>query len=311
MKFRILTIIINYKTPDLVINAVESIIKQTDHTRDRIVIVDNFSNDGSVKAIQQAISNRSWSSVVKLLPSPINGGFSAGNNLGIQSAEADYYLLLNSDALLRDGAIESLLKAFTSSSRIGIVGPRLEWEDGNAQASCFNNLTPPREFKRAAETHFIIKQLSALGVKSITIPSVDTPLTPEWISFACVMIRSEVITDVGLMDEGFFMYREDNDYCRRVRKKNWGILFWPDARVIHLNKGASNSERKRLPYYFYKSRSYYYKKYYGILGLLLANTLWEFSRVIMLLRSLLGQRKSGLHPSTWRDIWIGFIKSKS
>jgi GT2 family glycosyltransferase len=113
------------------------------------------------------------------------------------------------------------------------------------------------------------------------------------------------------MDEGYFMYFEDVDYCRRVWRSGWHILYWPEARVVHLQPFSAarraEASRTRLPAYYYASRSRYYGKFYGRSGLWLANMLWVVGRTISLIREGLGQKEPHISVLQWRDIWTNAL----
>ena len=107
---KLAVIILNYKTPQLVIDCLQSLASEVDGSKHRVIVVDNDSQDGSVEKIRGAIAANNWSNWSEVLPSPVNGGFSAGNNVGIKAVDAEAYLLLNSDTIVRPGAIETLLE---------------------------------------------------------------------------------------------------------------------------------------------------------------------------------------------------------
>lgn len=306
-KLRLLVVIINYKTPGLIKSGLESLSLELNHETDKVVVVDNASKDGSVEALSEFILYKKWNNWVTLVPSSVNGGFSAGNNIGINAFNADYYLLLNSDAWVRPGAVGSMLNAMFQRSTIGIIGPRLEWENSEQQVSCFYNATAWTVLLNVAKTGILTKFLQLFGVYEIAIPTTKKVSSPEWISFACVLVRGQLIKDIGLMDDGFFMYMEDIDYCRRTREAGWDILFLEDARVVHLNNGYSNSEGiKRLPQYFYQSRSRYFIKYYGRLGLLATNILWYLGRSLSMSREYIQGKERSIPIDAYKDIWTGF-----
>jgi len=307
---RLLIIIINYKTPKLVCDALESLDKQINVSTDKVVIVDNNSQDNSISEINNFIEQKGWTAWVSVISSSVNGGFSAGNNIGMQTVDAEYYLLLNSDAFVRDGAIDSLLETAESDSSIGIVGPRLEWDDGLQQVSCFFNLTPLNSFITAAKTGVFTRLFAMFNVRETSIPlELHGEIEHEWLSFACVLIRGEMVRDIGLMDEGYFMYREDNDYSRRAVEAGWRLKYVANASVVHLNKGDSNQTfLKRLPPYYFESRTRYLSKYYGKFGLLSANIFWSLGRSVSLLREVVERKPTAFHPTMIRDIWIGFFK---
>jgi len=309
-RLRLLVVIINYKTPALTCDAVKSLAEQIDPACDKVVVVDNASQDDSVESINDFIDVNGWGDWVSVIESDLNGGFSAGNNLGMQSFDAQYYLLLNSDAYVHGNAVEGLRVAADSNPRVGIIGPRLEWPDGSQQVSCFYNLSPANSFLQGAKTGVFTKLFGFFGSKEVAIPLIQHNIEqPEWLSFACVLLRGEMVKEIGLMDEGYFMYREDNDYCRRAINAGWELEYVDSSHVVHLNKGDSNqSVIKRLPKYYFKSRSRYFLKYYGRHGLFLANISWSLGRCISLTREVIEGKEKSFHEQAWIDIWAGFAK---
>jgi N-acetylglucosaminyl-diphospho-decaprenol L-rhamnosyltransferase len=309
MRKRLNVTIINYRAPKLVFDCLETLKTELDPSKDIAVIVDNDSGDGSADAIEHGLSERGWNAWTMLVRSPKNGGFSWGNNVGIKSCEADFHLLLNSDTLVRPGAIGLLLRAMESDARTGLAGPRLEWPDGEGQISAFRYPSPITEFLNAAATGPID---SMLGRYRVATPLTDAPAHAEWVSFACVLIRREVIEQIGPMDEGYFMYSEDIDYCRTASKSGWKSMYWPDAHVVHLRGGsgpvkALTAARKRRPRYYYASRSRYYAKFYGLPGLWVANVLWHAGRAISFLREVFGKKERHTCEHEARDIWTNAL----
>jgi len=303
----ILVVIINYKTPELVSQAVLSVISQLGES-DKICVIDNNSEDNSISYLSNFIQKESLEDKVNLISSPVNGGFSAGNNLGINSEKARYYLLLNSDAYLKGDALIALVAAMNKSTSIGIVAPQLIWENGKQQTSCFYNLTPLNSFIVSSKTGVISQFLRVFGLYEVAIPLKEHGLVrAEWLSFACVLLRGEMIKDIGLMDDGYFMYREDNDYCRRASQAGWKLKYCHSAKVVHLNQGDSNQKViKRLPKYYFESRSRYFIKYYGRSGLFIANINWSLGRMISLAREAIERKPEVFHKMMFKDIWIGF-----
>ena len=301
-------VIVNYRTGGLAVEALRSLADEIAGRDDRrAVVIDNDSGDGSAETIEQAIAANGWQDWARLIRSPVNGGFSAGNNLGIQAVAADFYLLLNSDARLRSGAIQRLLDTMAAHPEAGLIGPRLEGEDGVPQHSSFRNRTPITEFMAAAGTGPIDRLLKR---HAVSLGLSDTLLEAEWVSFACVMIRRAVIDAIGDMDEGYFLYFEDIDYCRRARKAGWKVYTDPTARAVHLRGGSASlkkaqRERSRLPRYYYASRARYFAKFHGgVFGLISANVMWTLGRAISLLREAVGNRKGFTAEREGRDIWM-------
>lgn len=305
--YRTAVIIVNFRTPDLTIACLNSLVDEMDVSRDIVVIVDNDSGDDSLSKIQQSIDDHAWSPWAKLVASGRNGGFSFGNNVGIRAVQAENYLLLNSDTLVRPGALKTMRAALNQHPSIGLVGPRLEWPDETPQVSCFRYRSPASELITAARTGPVTRLLQKYDVP---LPVSDQSIEPPWASFACIMIRNQVIQEVGLMDEGYFMYFEDIDYCRRARKAGWRIVYEPSAHVVHLRGGSSNvksamAERKRPPRFYYESRARYFAKFYGLPGLWLTNLMWAGGRTVEWTRGVLTGRPQQTCQGESRDNWIG------
>ena len=300
-------IILNYKTPDLVVDCIQSLEKQMGPGIE-VVVVDNASNDGSVERIEAQIEAKQWGSWARVLCSPVNGGFAAGNNLGIRAVDADAYILLNSDTIVLPNAISELVRAMDQWPNAGLIGPGFVSRDGSKDLSTFRLIRPLSELVRSASTGPISRLLTKYDVH---LRTTDAVAEPDWIGFAGVLIRREVIEQVGLLDEGFFMYFEDTDYCKRVRNAGWTILYWPSATIVHLLGGSSSfssesASRGRAPRYFYESRSRYFAKHHGHTGLLFANLAWQLGRCISLPRELLGNKSPHLREREARDNWINF-----
>jgi GT2 family glycosyltransferase len=303
----IVAVILNYRTPDLTVDCLKSLVKSREGEWPalRAIVVDNASGDGSDALIEAAIQNRGWSEWARVIRAPGNRGFSAGNNIGITAEPADAYLLLNSDTIVRPGSVSELCAVLCERPEVDIVSPRLEWPDGTPQQSCFRDLVPLTELISAAATGPLSK-LFPSGV--IALPVSEVPLEPAWTSFACVLIRGQTFKRVGLMDEDFFMYFEDIDFCRRTRQAGGRILHWPAARVVHL-RGKSGSvkadtaARKRRPSYYYAARAHYFNKHHGKVGFWLGNAFWTAGRAVSWIREVVGQKAPHVCQREWLDNW--------
>lgn len=294
-------VVLNYKTPGMVIDCLQSMSDQVIAGRHDVIVVDNASPDDSADQVETAIEAKCWSSWARVVRSPVNGGFAAGNNVGIQASNARIIVLLNSDTVVRDGAIETVVAKFEEHDHVGLVGPRLEWPDGTKQISTFRFRTPLTELIAAGRLGFLGRFFSTHVVaKEIDAASEDL----DWVSFACVAIRSEVFERVGLLDETYFMYFEDMDFCRHAKLASFKVAYEPDAAVVHLRGGTSDVkkstiERRRRPGYYYAARSRYFRAWYGRAGFVLANMFWTLGWLLALIRG-----KSRAVRSEWRDIWM-------
>ncbi|MEM1213555.1 MAG: glycosyltransferase family 2 protein [Planctomycetota bacterium] len=302
-------VVINYKTAQLTIDCLESL--EPDAQADPglgVVVVDNASGDDSPKLIAQAIADRGWSRWAQVIDAGRNGGFSAGNNTGMAHRPAPFYLLSNSDTLLRPGTVPALRRALEQDPSLGLVGPQLTWPDGSPQVSSFRQHTPITELLQAAQTG----PLTNLFIKHrVAGPVNDQPIAPHWVSFACVMLRHELLEQAGPMDEGFFMYYEDVDYARRARGAGFTVRYLPAVQAVHLRGGSSpvksaSATRKRRPAYYYAARNRYYRNHYGLLGSLAANALWYAGRCVSLIREVVQRRPRTTVAREAGDLWLGF-----
>lgn len=303
---RVVVVILNYRTPELALEAARSVTPQLG-ADDAVVIVDNQSGDGSLERIAQGLDARGLSAV-RLVQSPENGGFSAGNNLGIRAVLGRAYLLLNSDATLRPHALERLWRVLEDDPDAGLVSPQLLSPGGAVQPNRFRRHTPVSELLLAARTSPVQRLLDrwTVAVPPEEPPSVDF----DWTSFAAVLIRREVIEQVGLLDEGFFMYFEDVDFCLRARAAGWRIRHEPQAAAVHLHAASSQLEavtaaRRRRPSYYYAARRRYFSKTLGPGGHLLANTLWTIGHGIARARELVGNKAPHAVERELIDTWLG------
>lgn len=302
-------VIVNYRTPHYLINCLPGLLSEIEAIDASITIVDNKSGDDSVKTIREWISLNGVGHKVCVIESASNAGFAAGNNIGIKAHRAQYYLLINSDTLVRAGAIRAILDTAIKFPEAGVISPRLEWPDGAGQESCFQFPSPASELIAASQTGFVARCLNRYVV---AWPVQKKIVRPQWTSFACVLVRHEVFQQVGLLDDGYFMYFEDVEFCLRARRAGWEIVHNPDAHVVHLRGGSSPVKertrlKKRLPKYFYESRTRYFHQAFGWFGLTGANLLWWAGRSMSGTRQLLGRTDKSAIQGQWLDIWTNWL----
>jgi N-acetylglucosaminyl-diphospho-decaprenol L-rhamnosyltransferase len=308
---KLCAIILNYRRSEMTIECLRSLAAPMSGRPDRCaVVIDNGSGDDSAERIGAAIDGNNWSEWARLVASPVNGGFAAGNNIGLRAEPAEAYLLLNSDARVRPDTIDNLLASMGRHPRAGLIGPRLEGPDGEPHVSCFRYRTPISEMLIAAGTSLFDRVFSRFIVAA-GVP--DEPTETDWVSFACILIRREVVEQVGPMDERYFMYFEDVDYARRARATRWRVLYDPSACAVHLRGGTSSVKqairtRTRVPRYYYESRSRYFAKFYGgAAGLALTNTLWLIGRSVAFAREVVGQKRPHVCRGELLDNWTNWL----
>ncbi|MDC0004599.1 glycosyltransferase family 2 protein [Porticoccaceae bacterium] len=314
LMIKVSVVIVNYRTAEMTINCIKSVLDTCDGDWWEVIVVDNFSNDESCKIIEAFIAACGIGAQISLIRNQHNGGYSAGNNIGINLSRGGHIVLLNSDAILGEKTVEKLSKCLDEDPGIGIASPGFYSVDGKQQNGCFRYPQPLSELVKAAATGPITRAL-CLYDPSIKLSNERT--FPDWTSFACVMIRRKLFETVGMLDDEFFMYFEDIDFCRRARDSGWAIINDPNASVIHLGGGSSNvttsiSLRRRLPKYYYESRSRYYYKYYGNIGLMNANILWNLGYLVAICRKTMTKNyRPNICDKQWRDIWANSLNPKA
>src|SRR4051794_8437505 len=302
---RLLIVIVNYRTADLTIDCLRSLAPELadwPDTSARVVVTDNLSGDGSIERVGEAIRANGWSDWATTMPLAQNGGFAYGNNAAIRPALAasdrpDYVLLLNPDTVIRPGAVRTLVEFMESHPRAGIAGSRLEDPDGTVQRSLFRFPTVLNEFNTALRLGLVNR---LLGSRVIAPKPPEGDATGDWVAGASMIVRGKVFDDVGLMDEKYFMYYEEVDFCRAAARAGWQCWYVPASRVVHLVGAASQisdsrKHRKRRPTYWFDSRRRYFVKNHGVVYAALADLsfatgfgLWRVRRAI--------QRKQDTDP---------------
>jgi len=299
----LLVAIVNYRTPHLVVDCLASLEREVQTLGTvQVVVADNDSGDDSVEVLEAAIADQNWQEWVTLQPLDDNGGFAAGNNAIIRPALAtetppDYVLLLNPDTIVRPGALGHLVTFLEAHPDAGIAGSRLEHLDGTPQHSAFRFHSLWSELDQGFRLGLLSKLLSS-WVLAPSIP--ETPVVIDWLAGASMMIRRSVFEHIGLMDDEFFMYYEEVDFCLRARQAGWPCWYIPESRVVHLvgqSSGVTGEQaaQRRRPQYWFDSRSRYFQKHhqywYTVLtdiGWLLGFSLWQIRRVL--------QRKPQIDP---------------
>lgn len=285
-------IIVNYRTADLAIGCLRALSAQADDLGGgRVVVVDNDSRDGSVEKLRTAIEHEGWSDWADVMPLDRNGGFAYGNNAGIRAALAsptnvDYMMLLNPDTVVREGAIKALVEFMDGHPRAGIAGSLLENASGGLECSAHRIHNPLSELEAGARLGMLTRLLHSYVVWGH--PGTEAHQC-DWVSGASLIIRREVVERMGLMDDGYFLYFEEADFCWRAKQAGWEVWYVPQSKVMHI-EGASTGIRaasKRRAGYWYDSRRRFFVKHYGVVGLILADTLWAAGRVTYMLRYLL------------------------
>lgn len=284
----VLVVIVNYRTPRDTCNALESIVSELPRLQQlKVVVTDNHSGDDSVEMIEHAINSNGWTSWASVMSLERNGGFAYGNNAAIRhvltnesTRPPNYVMLLNPDALVEEGAIAKLVDYMNDHPKVGVAGSNVFLSDGRPQTAARRLPTPISELEHQARTGAITRLLHNYKV-SLPIEEQDA-VECEWVSGAAMMIRTEVFDRVGLIDEGYFLYFEEVDFCSRVLDAGFQIVVCPNSHIVHLEGAATNitEKRKRRGRYWYESRRRFFVKRYGVWGLIKADFFWAIGRIV-------------------------------
>lgn len=282
-------VIVNYKTADLTMQSVMSVLPQLSGFTNRTVfVVDNASGDESDKKLVEFIEENRLENTVKLLLMPINGGFAYGSNAGIRAAianQSDFIMLLNPDTIVRKGAIAALCDFLAHHAEIGIVGSQLENIDGHVENSAHRFPSILGQLLESARLRLLDKLFPH---RVLTLLASATPHPCDWVSGSSMMVRRQVFEQVGLLDESFFLYFEEVDFFYRTNKAGWQTWYVPDSKVMHMEGAATGIKSiSRRPAYWYASRRRYFIKQHGVLGLLAADAMWTIGHISYVVRRAL------------------------
>jgi N-acetylglucosaminyl-diphospho-decaprenol L-rhamnosyltransferase len=241
-----------------------------------VIVVDNASTDGSIQMVQAEFP------AVHLIANAENRGFPAANNQGIAVAQGRYVLLLNSDAEVVGDALAAMVAFADEHPDAGVVGPQLLNPDGSVQSSRRRFPTLATAFfestwlqryapRRLLERYYVLDQPD------------DAVQDVDWVKGAALMARRDAIAQVGPMDEGYFMYSEELDWCRRFREAGWRVVYLPTARIVHHEGKSSEQVLPARHIHFQSSKVRYFRRYHGRIAaealrlFLLGNYAWQLA----------------------------------
>ncbi|HUV42356.1 MAG TPA: glycosyltransferase family 2 protein [Patescibacteria group bacterium] len=242
-------IILSWNTKKILENCLQSLFNfQPDPYELEVIVVDNASTDGSPAMIKKKFRQ------VKLIENKENLGFTKGNNQGMKKARGDYLLILNSDTLIKDKAPVKMARFLENNDQVGVVGCKLLNSDGTNQPS----YGPFPHLRIAMVMLFAEHWLGGHLVRR----SGEKTVEADWVMASALMIRKEVIKRVGMFDEKIFMYMEETEWCYRIKKAGYQVIFYPEARITHLERASSVTGRKDPILNIYRGLIYFYKKHY-------------------------------------------------
>ncbi|WP_309664633.1 glycosyltransferase family 2 protein [Tabrizicola sp.] len=298
----VLTVVLNWRTAEMTLRAVAAAERAMLGIRGAITVVDNDSGDGSFESILAATRGRER---VRVVQSGHNGGFGAGNNVGIRlglpdGSLPDFVYILNSDAFPAPDAIAVLLAYLQAHPAAGLAGSYIQGSDGEDHVTCFRFPSVASEFEGAARTGPISRLLAHRAVP-LGVPAVSGQV--DWLAGASLMIRHEVVDEIGLFDEGFFLYFEETDLCRRARDAGWQTHFVRESRVEHIGSVSTGMKAwGRVPGYWFDSRWRYLVKSGGRGHAVVATLAHISGGLILRTRRLIQPRLGADPPRFLRDL---------
>lgn len=281
-------------------DCINSIVRETKHNSIEIIVVDNASSDGSPEMIQKQFQQ------VKLIRNSENLGFAKACNIGMRQAQGKYFCILNSDVILQKECIDKMFSYMEKNPEIGVLGPKILYPDGRVQRTCMGFPTLWNTFCRATALDVIFPKTRLFSGLFMTFWSYTTLRAVDVINGCLWMVRQNAVNNVGLLDENFFMYAEDKDWCKRFKKEGWQVVFFPDAEAIHF--GGASSSNAPIKFYIEMQRAniQYWRKHYsrfaqiGFILITLAHHLIRLvGQVMILIR----------RPSRWTAITFRIKRS--
>ena len=245
-------VIVSYNTRVDLERCLESLRQHPPSMAHEVVVVDNASSDGSADAASRFPG-------VAVIRHDRNAGFSVANNLGIRASHGDLVLLLNSDTIVPPGAIDRLVARVQRSPEVAVAGPRLVDGSGRAELSFGPMISPLSEWRQGR----LVKALAANDPDAVAKVEAMTrqERVVDWVTGACLLVRRADAEAVGLLDERFFMYTEDVDFCASIRARGRQVLFAPEAEVIHLRGRSAATASAATRKAYERSHLAFYRKH--------------------------------------------------
>jgi O-antigen biosynthesis protein len=249
-------VIVNYKVPYCLIEALHSLRLAALYDRCEVIIIDNASGDGSREIVTSKFQEAQW------IQLKTNVGFGKACNIGVAAARGEYLLLLNPDTVISASTLSDAVEFMETHPKAGLMGPKILNPDGTLQLSCRRSIpTPSVAFYYFAGLSSIFPKSRRFGRYHLTYMDEDTMAQVDVISGSFMFMRRALFNEIGGFDKRFFMYGEDIDLCYRITHAGREVWYYPQIKIVH-QKGKSSSKRKiRSRFYFYEAMIIFFRKY--------------------------------------------------
>jgi len=266
-------IIVNWNTRDILRGCLDSIYKQTQGIDFEMTVVDNASSDGSAEMVRQDFPQ------VTLIANSENLGFAAANNQGMQAAKGRYILLLNPDTIILDGAIQKSIAFADIHPDIGVLGCQVWLNENEIQKTCFKFPTLWSALVQEIGLLHMFPHSRIFGHAYYGWWDRKSEMDVDVVSGMFMLVRQEAIQEIGLMDEDYFVYAEETDWCFRFHKAGWRCVFTPIAKIIHLDGGSKSTAliKNKMFVQMQKSMLIFHLKQQGRLSWIARKGLYIFS----------------------------------
>lgn len=294
-------IIVSWNAKAYLQKCIESIIRETSNYKKEIIVVDNASTDGSGELIKEKFQQ------VVLICNDVNLGFAKANNIGIRKSTGKYILLINSDVEVSKGCIDQMVLFMEQHPEIGMLGPQIIDSNGNLQRSCMGFPTLWNTFCRAVALDTIFPKVKIFGKYLMTPWQHNTIRDVDVINGCFWMVRHETLWRVGLLDERFFIYAEDKDWCKRFWAAGWKVVYFPNARAVHYGGASSSQAPIRFYIEMHRANLQYWKKHHARptqIGFLIIMVLHHIIRLIgeLILFIIKPEKRTSTKPKIKRSI---------
>jgi GT2 family glycosyltransferase len=250
-------IIVSWNTKALLLDCIESVLSQSPRDALEVIVVDNASSDGSPQAVRDKYPS------VKLITNDGNYGFAKANNIGIRASRGEYLFLINSDVVVSDGCFEKSLRYMAEHPEVGMLGPKILDTDGNVQRSCMGYPSLWNTLCRAFALDSLFPRSRLFGSHLLTFWNHEDTRSVEVVNGCFWVLRRSAMDQVGLLDERFFFYGEDVDWCRRFNDGGWKVVFFADAEALHYGGGSSANAPVKFHVEMQRANYQYWTKHHS------------------------------------------------